>query len=193
MNYTIYRVCSIFESLFSLCPLFTIPFVITLSVTATVVIKPYRFERDHFLDTTCNVTRHTEYGFHSCTYRCGRTCKRYSKFPCVVITVEIRDKDNRTKESSLAIHHGEERTCSVYGCGASVRKTTEEIRKTLQQWPIGRQAPCIYNRLNHTQTRERRLFSPSQAFNALFWPLWGTIVAVMTVVMCLSYPRYNCY
>ena len=154
-----------------------------LPLTVDLVIKPYRLERDHFLDTTCRVTRHTEHGFHPCTYSCGRYCTRDSKFLCVAITVEIRDKDNRTKESVLFLHRrGKQRTCSIYECGASVRKTTETVRKRLQQWPIGRQAPCVYNRLDHTQTKEKRKLSPIQAFNALFWPLWASIAGMVGLV-----------
>ena len=166
----------------SACTCIAIGVGCSLGLIATFVIKPYRFDRD-FLDTTCRVTRHTEHGFHPCTYSCGEKCTRDSKFPCVAITVEIRDKDNRTKESVLFLHHdGKQRTCSVYECGPSVRATTETVRKTLQQWPVGRQAPCVYNTLDHTQTKENRQFSTIQAFNALFWPLWFTIASIMGFV-----------
>ena len=173
------RVNSYLECKFTFSPFV---FVVWFIVITILVIKPYRFDRD-FLDTTCRVTRHTEYAFHPCTYSCGEDCTRDSKFPCVAITVEIRGKDNRTKESVLFLHHrGKQRTCSVYACGASVRKTTETVRKTLQQWPIGRQAPCVYNRLDHTQTKEKRRYSTIQAFNALFWPLWGIIACILGLV-----------
>ena len=165
---------------------FITPSAISLMLTYLIVIKPYRIERDNFLDTTCSVTRHTKYGVYACTYSCGKSCTGNSKFPCVAITVKIRDKDNRTKESSLFLHH-EKRTCSVYECGASVRETTEKVRKRLQQWPIGRQAPCVYNRTDDTQTKEKRQFSPIPAFNALFWSLWGTILGVIGLVAIHTY------
>ena len=169
-----------------MCISVLIVFGIILFFTGTFVMKPYRFERDHYLDTHCKVVRHVSDGFSDCEYGCGapRGCRRPSKFPCVVITVEVRDMFNRTKESTLFLEFvpSESPRCSIYDCRESVSKSTEKVSKRLQQWPIGRQAPCVYGTHNN-KTLDRRQYSTFQAFNALLWPLWG-IFFIGLVMIC---------
>ena len=68
-------------------------------------------------------------------------------------------------------------------CNRNADSNDREVNKFLEDWPIGFEAPCVYNPENPEEILVAKHYSTAVAVNALFWPMLVAVICIIVLIV----------